>query len=103
MAKTPDRALELLEAVWKPAIARVAEEVSDMQALADKEKAGITIAPWDYRYYAEKVRKARYDLDQNEVANIHAPQQHRQQRDAQLRAQGACAVRGQHHELSGCR
>lgn len=67
MAKTPERALELLEAVWKPAIARVAEEVSDMQALADKEKAGITIAPWDYRYYAEKVRKARYDLDQNEV------------------------------------
>lgn len=67
MAKTPERALELLEDVWKPAIARVADEVSDMQALADKEKAGITIAPWDYRYYAEKVRKARYDLDQNEV------------------------------------
>lgn len=67
MAKTPERALELLEAVWKPAVARVKEEVADMQALADKEKAGITIAPWDYRYYAEKVRKARYDLDQNEV------------------------------------
>lgn len=67
MAKTPERALALLEAVWKPAIARVAQEVADMQALADKEKAGITIAPWDYRYYAEKVRKARYDLDQNEV------------------------------------
>lgn len=67
MAKTPERALELLEAVWKPAIARVEEEVSDMQALADKEKAGITIAPWDYRYYAEKVRKARFELDQNEV------------------------------------
>jgi peptidyl-dipeptidase Dcp len=67
MAKTPERALELLEAVWKPAVARVAEEVADMQALADKEKAGITIAPWDYRYYAEKVRKERYDLDQNEV------------------------------------
>lgn len=67
MAKTPERALELLEAVWKPAVARVKEEVADMQALADKEKAGITIAPWDYRYYAEKVRKARYDLDQNEL------------------------------------
>ena len=67
MAKTPERALELLEGVWKPAVARVAEEVADMQAFADKEKAGITIAPWDYRYYAEKVRKARYDLDQNEV------------------------------------
>lgn len=67
MAKTPERALELLEAVWKPAVARVAEEVADMQELANEEKAGITIAPWDYRYYAEKVRKARYDLDQNDV------------------------------------
>jgi peptidyl-dipeptidase Dcp len=67
MAKTPERALELLEAVWKPAIARVKEEVADMQAFADKERAGITIAPWDYRYYAEKVRKQRYDLDQNDV------------------------------------
>jgi peptidyl-dipeptidase Dcp len=67
MAKTPERALELLEDVWKPAVARVHEEVRDMQALANKEGAKITIEPWDYRYYAEKVRKARYDLDQNEV------------------------------------
>lgn len=67
MAKTPERAMELMEAVWKPAVARVKEEVADMQALADKEGARITIEPWDYRYYAEKVRKARYDLDQNEV------------------------------------
>jgi peptidyl-dipeptidase Dcp len=67
MAKTPERALELMEAVWKPAVARVHEEVADMQALADKEGAGIKIEPWDYRYYAEKVRKARYDLDQTEV------------------------------------
>ncbi|HYJ89183.1 MAG TPA: M3 family metallopeptidase, partial [Pyrinomonadaceae bacterium] len=67
MAKTPERAMQLMEAVWKPAVARVHEEVADMQALADKEKAGIKIEPWDYRYYAEKVRKARYDLDQNEV------------------------------------
>ncbi|MEX2233970.1 MAG: M3 family metallopeptidase [Cyclobacteriaceae bacterium] len=67
MAKTPQNALDLLEAVWKPAVARVQEEVADMQAYANKERAGITIAPWDYRYYAEKVRKERYDLDQNEV------------------------------------
>jgi len=67
MAKTPARALELMEAVWKPAVARVHEEVADMQALADKEGAKITIEPWDYRYYAEKVRKAKYDLDQNEL------------------------------------
>jgi len=67
MAKTPDRAMALMEAVWKPAVARVREEVADMQAMANKEKAGIRIAPWDYGYYAEKVRKAKYDLDQNDV------------------------------------
>ena len=67
MAKTPERAMELMEAVWKPAVARVHEEVRDMQALADKQGAKITIEPWDYRYYMEKVRKEKYDLDQNEV------------------------------------
>jgi peptidyl-dipeptidase Dcp len=67
MAKTPERAMELMQAVWKPAVARVHEEVADMQALADKDGSKIKIQPWDYRYYAEKVRKARYDLDQNEV------------------------------------
>jgi len=67
MAKTPEKAMELMEAVWKPAVARVQEEVADMQALADKEGAKIKIEPWDYRYYMEKVRKAKYDLDQNEV------------------------------------
>ena len=67
MARTPERAMELMEAVWKPAVARVHEEVADMQALATKEGSTITIAPWDYRCYAEKVRKAKFDLDQNEV------------------------------------
>lgn len=67
MAKTPERAMELLEAVWKPAVARVKEEVADMQAIADKEGAKIKIEPWDYRFYAEKVRKAKYDLDENEI------------------------------------
>ncbi len=67
MAKTPEQALELMETVWPAALARVAEEVADMQAIADAEGAGITIEPWDYRYYAEKVRQARYDLDSDEV------------------------------------
>ena len=67
MAKTPERAMQLMEAVWKPAVGRVKEEVADQQALANKEGAKIKIEPWDYRYYQEKVRKARYDLDQNEV------------------------------------
>lgn len=67
MAKTPETAMKLMEAVWAPAVARVREEVADMQAIADKEKSGIRIDPWDYRFYAEKVRKAKYNLDQNEV------------------------------------
>ena len=67
MAKAPENAIELMNKVWPAAIARVKEEVADMQAVADKEGAKITIAPWDYRFYAEKVRKAKYDLDSNEV------------------------------------
>jgi peptidyl-dipeptidase Dcp len=67
MARTPERAMELMQAVWTPAVARVREEVADMQAIADREGAGVKIAPWDYRYYAEKVRKAKYDLDENEI------------------------------------
>ncbi|MGY3088666.1 peptidyl-dipeptidase Dcp [Hymenobacter sp. UYAg731] len=69
MAKTPEAAMQLMEQVWKPAVAREHEEVADMLALAKKEGAptSFKIEPWDYRYYAEKVRKARYDLDQNEV------------------------------------
>ena len=67
MAQTPERAMALIEAVWPPAIARVKEEVADMQKIADAPGAGIRIEPWDYRYYAEKVRKAKYDLDENEV------------------------------------
>ncbi|MGL5838742.1 MAG: M3 family metallopeptidase [Sphingorhabdus sp.] len=67
MAKEPEKAMELMMQVWPAAVARVKEEVADMQAVADKEKAGIKIEPWDYRYYAEKVRKAKYDLDQNEL------------------------------------
>ncbi|MBE7516250.1 MAG: M3 family metallopeptidase [Chloracidobacterium sp.] len=67
MAKTPENAMKLMEAVWPAAVARVHDEVADMQKLADKEGANITIEPWDYRYYMEKVRKDRYDLDQDEV------------------------------------
>ena len=65
MAKTPERAMELMMKVWPSAVARVGEEVADMQAIANADE--ITIAPWDYRFYAEKVRKAKYDLDQNEL------------------------------------
>ena len=67
MAKTPERVRDLLMKVWTPAVARVHEEVADMQKIADAEGAGIAIAPWDYRFYAEKVRKARYDLDDGAI------------------------------------
>jgi peptidyl-dipeptidase Dcp len=67
MAKTPDQAMALMLKVWPAATARVREEVADMQAVADQEHANIKIAAWDYRYYAEKVRKAKYALDNNEV------------------------------------
>ncbi len=67
MAKDPQAATDLMLKVWPKALARVREEVADMQQIADAEGANITIAPWDYRYYAEKVRKEKYDLDFNEV------------------------------------
>ncbi|WP_460311407.1 M3 family metallopeptidase [Aliiglaciecola aliphaticivorans] len=67
MAKTPENAMDLMQKVWPAAIARVDEEVKDMQAVADAENANITIEPWDYRFYAEKVRKQKYDLDSDQV------------------------------------
>ena len=67
MAKTPENALALMEAVWPAAIARVHEEVADMQAVANASGKKITIEPWDYRFYAEKVRVAKYDLNSDEV------------------------------------
>ncbi|NBW10397.1 MAG: M3 family peptidase [Caulobacteraceae bacterium] len=62
MAKTPAAAQSLMDRVWAPAKERVVEEVADMKAIA-----GFDIEPWDYLYFAEKVRKAKYDLDQNEL------------------------------------
>lgn len=67
MARTTDNAEQLLLKIWEPAVKRVHEEVAEMQALADKQGAGITIEPWDYYYYAEKVRKDKYDLNEDEV------------------------------------
>lgn len=68
MMADPYAALELMEAVWTPAVARVNEEVADMQALAESLGHDITIEPWDYRFYAEKVRKDRYDLDEGQIS-----------------------------------
>ena len=68
MAKKPQNAMDLMMAVWPAAIARVKEEVADMQKIADAtSKTKMTIAPWDYRYYAEKVRADKYNLNSDEV------------------------------------
>jgi len=67
MAKNPENAMQLMNAVWPAALARVEQEVADMQAIAEKDDLDITIKPWDYRYFAEKVRKDKYDLDSDEV------------------------------------
>jgi peptidyl-dipeptidase Dcp len=67
MAKDPTKAMDLMMRVWPAAVARVNEEVRDMTALARKQGFKGTIEPWDYRYYQEKVRKARYDLSQEEL------------------------------------
>ncbi len=67
MAKEPDRAMQLMLQVWKPAVDQFRKDVIAAQAIADKEHAHIKIEPWDYRYYAEKLRKAKYDLDMNEL------------------------------------
>ncbi len=64
MAKTPAAAMDLMMRVWPAAKGRVAEEVADMQKVAG---TSLTIEPWDYRFYQEKVRKARYDLDQAQL------------------------------------
>jgi peptidyl-dipeptidase Dcp len=65
MAKDPNKAMDLMMKVWPAAAARVKAEVADMQAIANADN--ITIEPWDYRFYAEKVRKAKYDLDQEAI------------------------------------
>jgi len=68
MAKTPERAMALMEAVWHPAVKRVRTEVADMIAIASRTHgAPFTLEPWDYRYFAEAVRHERYDLDTNEL------------------------------------
>ncbi|WP_395665133.1 M3 family metallopeptidase [Methylocella sp.] len=67
MAKTPAAALDLLDSVWPPARARAAQEEAALQALAAAEGGNFPIAPWDWRYYAEKKRKSEFDLEEGEL------------------------------------
>ena len=69
MAGHPDNALNLLKSVWPFAVSKINDEVKEMQKIASKEKKSIKIKPWDYRYYAEKVRQKKYDLNSDEVKN----------------------------------
>lgn len=67
MAKTPEAASDLLLSVFEPAVKRSAEEVKDMQAYVDAHGGNFKIAPWDYYYYAGKVKAQKFDLDENEL------------------------------------
>jgi peptidyl-dipeptidase Dcp len=63
MAKTPLRVIEFLKRLWRPALERAKGEAVEMQGLIDQEQGGFRLASWDWWYYAEKLRKAKYDLD----------------------------------------
>jgi peptidyl-dipeptidase Dcp len=67
MAVDPGAAHSFLLKVWPSVVARVRQEVTDMQQLASRQHPGLTIEPWDYLFFAEKVRKATYDLDEAEI------------------------------------
>jgi peptidyl-dipeptidase Dcp len=68
MARSPDAAHRLMMDLWEPGKRRAAEEAAELQALIDADGGGFALAPWDWRYYAEKVRRDRYALDGAAVA-----------------------------------
>jgi peptidyl-dipeptidase Dcp len=68
MAKTPEAVQDLLERVWPPALARAMADRDALQDLVRAEGGNFDLAPWDWRYYAEKLRKARCDIDAAETA-----------------------------------
>jgi peptidyl-dipeptidase Dcp len=67
MAKTPDAALKFMDALVPAATARAATEAQDIQAVIDQQKGGFKVQPWDWDFYAEQVRKAKYDLDEEQI------------------------------------
>jgi peptidyl-dipeptidase Dcp len=67
MAKTPQNVYDLLNKLWEPALKNAKKECEEMQAIVKKEGGKFSIQPWDWWYYAEKVRKQKYDLDENEL------------------------------------
>lgn len=67
MAKTVENAEDLLMQIWRPAIKKVDEEVADMQKYADAHGANFKLEPWDYYYYAGKVKAERYSFSEDEI------------------------------------
>lgn len=67
MAKTPSAARKLLEEVWARALSKAASERKALQEMIAQEGGNFALAPWDWRYYAEKLRKAKYDLNESEI------------------------------------
>ena len=67
MAKTPENAIDLLAKLATPAVETAKRESNEIQALIDKQKGGFTVEPWDWNFYAEQVRKEKYDLDENQI------------------------------------
>jgi len=67
MAKTPAAALQFMDAIVPAATAKAAEEARDSQAIIDRQNGGFQLQPWDWTYYADQVRKQRYDLDDAQV------------------------------------
>ena len=76
MAKTPEAVRALLERVWQPARARAMADRDALQELAQAEGGNFALAPWDWRHYAEKLRKARFDIDEAEIAPYLCARQH---------------------------
>lgn len=67
MAKNPDAAIKLMNQIAAPAVETAKREAQDIQALIDKQNGGFKLEPWDWNFYAEQVRKAKYDLDENQI------------------------------------
>jgi peptidyl-dipeptidase Dcp len=67
MAKTPEAAIHFIDALVPAATARANREAADIQALIDAQHGGFTLAPYDWDFYAEQVRKAKYDLDESQI------------------------------------
>lgn len=67
MAKNEDNAYKLMNEVWKPALQKAKEELADIQAEVQKEGGNFEVASWDWRYYAEKAKQAKFELNENEI------------------------------------